>query len=142
MSKKLWSVDLDSGILTRHYEGDVDDLTCDLTVLFEEFCTMEPVQQRVIVNGLKQRLADTTARTKDAKLSESEKREVQDALWQRMSVEREYLMPSEGGQRGPSVSLKTLVPALIQAGLDEAAIAAATGKTVEQIKKFLETGEE
>ena len=143
MAKKVWDVDAKTGTLIRLYDdATVADLTLNVTDLFADYLKMEEVQQLTIINGIKQKIADTIAVKTEAALTESEKREKQDTLWKRMINDREFNLPGGGGTRGPSVSLKTLVPALIQAGLDESAIATATGKSVEVIVRFLETGEE
>ena len=89
---------------------------------------------------MKQKLADILAVPKTEALSEVEKRNRLQERWTDISKNRNWNV--KGVTRGPSVSLKLLVPALVQAGLDEAAIATATGRSVEVIVKFIETGEE
>lgn len=139
-----WSYDEKKGVLTRSYEGGVMDLTCKLEDLFPGFPEdFDEAQQGTIFNGVKQKLDDSIARPKELKLSEVEKRTEQEALWLRLTVDRKWNMEGAGvKQRGPSVSLKTLVPALQAAGLNAQAIALATGKSLDVIQKFIETGVE
>lgn len=138
MAKQVWTVD--KNVVTRTFNDGVSSVEMDLTELFPEWDAFDECQQACIANGAKQKLADILAVPKDQALTEQEKHDRVKERWTDISVNRNWNV--KGTTRGPSVSLKTLVPALVQAGLDEAAIATATGKTVEQIEKFLETGEE
>lgn len=140
MAKQVWSYE--SGVITRDFEDGLDSLTFDV----KDFCVniiwgdLDEVEEMAIVNGLKQKLADILAVPKTEALSEVEKRNRLQERWTDISNNRNWNV--KGVTRGPSVSLKLLVPALVQAGLDEAAIATATGRSVEVIVKFIETGEE
>jgi hypothetical protein len=125
------------------WEEAAEDLTMNLDDLFTGFKALDEVQQAVVINGLKQKLDDAVARSKDQALTEKEKREVQEALWERIAKDRKWNMEAKAtGPRGPSVSLATIVPTLAEAGFSADVIAKMTGKTVEVIQKFIETGEE
>jgi hypothetical protein len=142
MAKAMkWTVD--GSVLTlEHVDSPVAlTQTFDVVEIFPEWDTLTDVQQKVVLNGLKQKLADSVAVSKDAKLTPKERSEAIAELWGRL-LEGEWNRKAEAGTRGPSVSLKTLVPALVMAGLTPEAIAAATGKSLEAITKFIETGEE
>ncbi len=136
---KNWKIEEDT--LTRAYEGDVTPLVVKPSLLFEDFEEMESVQKACVINGLKQKLDDSIARSKDMKLTEVEKREVQEALWLRISTEREWNMAKTTGPRGPAVSYKLIVPNLQAAGLNAEAIAKTLSTTVERITPFLDVPE-
>ena len=138
MAKQVWKVE--TTIVTRSFDG-LADLSMDLADLFPDIATYTECQTAAIANGVKQKLADILAVPKDQALTEQEKRTRVSERWSDI-CDGNWNVKAGVGSRGPSVSLKLLVPALIQAGLDEAAIATATGKTLEVIVKFLETGEE
>ncbi len=140
---KNWSVNKENrSEMTRKYSDETKDLLIDLIVLFPGIDEYDDAQYGAVMNGVKQKLDDSIARSKDCKLTEAEKREVQEALWNRLSVDRKWNMPKGESKRGPSVSLKNLIPALNAAGLDAAAMAKIINKPVEVIEKFLETGKE
>lgn len=139
MAKKCWNTEnVEKGILIRQYDGDVKDLTINIAELFVDLFDRDEAEFGCIVNGVKQKLADTIARSKDEKLTEQEKRDAQEALWTRMSVERKWNMPKQGGGvRGPAVSYKVIVPALEGSGLDITAIAATLSTTEERVAPFM-----
>lgn len=147
---KNWTYDKETGTLTRSYTTKVDDkvvptaepLNMDMAILFEDWDAYDNVQQQVIINGLKQKLDDAIARSKDQKLTDKEKRDVQGTLASRIFEDREWNMPSQAGTRGPSVSLAKVVPAMAEAGMDTKAIAQALGKTEEVVKQYIGEVEE
>jgi hypothetical protein len=152
---KNWEIKDGSSLLIRSYtekqikEGKevqvkvCADLVMDLTDLFPEFLSFDEVQRNCVINGLKQKLDDAIARSKDQSLTEAEKREVQEALWLRISAERKWNAEGkETGSRGPSVSLALIVPPLLKAGYTAESLAKLTGKKLEVVQKFIETGEE
>ncbi len=132
-----WTVN--GSVMTRSYKDETLDLTIDLEELFPgiEDGDYDEAQTGAIVNGVKQKLDDSIARSKDMKLSEAEKREVQEALWLRLSKERKWNAPKTTGARGPAVSYKVVIPALEASGLDIETIAATLGTTIERVKPFL-----
>jgi hypothetical protein len=137
---KLWTTK--DGVMTRMYKDDVDDLTIDLHDLFPDFDAYDAAQQGCILNGEKQKLSDTIARSKDMTLTEAEKRAEQEALWTRNSVDRLWNMEKTTGVRGPSVSYKTIVPALEASGLSVDVIAATLSTTVERVQPFMTVTED
>ena len=140
---KLWNEEkVGSGTLVRCYSDDVKDLVIDINDLFEDFYMLEVVQRATIINGLKQKIADSIARSKDAKLTEAEKRDVQETLWLRISVDKEWNMPKATGARGPAVSYKVIIPALEASGLDAEVIAATLSTTLERVQPFMTPEEE
>jgi len=137
---KNWTI---SGeVMVRVYTDATPDLEIILSELFPDIEEMEDVQVSTIVNGVKQKLDDCIARSKDMKLTEAEKRDVQSTLWTRISEEREWNMPKATGARGPAVSYKVVIPALEASGLDAATIAATLGTTLERVLPFMKKEEE
>jgi len=154
---KNWEYNKESMTLIRNYtEKVIDEVTKEkvdvevcaslgmrLLDLFGNWESLDEVQQAVVINGLKQKLDDATARSKDEKLTEEEKREVQKTLWLRISEERKWNTEGkEKAERGPSVPLKTVVPALQEAGFGVEVIAKMLNKSLEVVQRFVETGEE
>lgn len=135
---KNWTIEAMD--MTRTYKDEVPMLVINLELLFPEIEDMDEAQQGTISNGVKQKLDDSIARSKEEKLTEVEKREVQSALWDRLKDDRKWNMEKTGGVRGPSVSLKTLIPALNAAGMTAEQMAAIVSKPLEVIEKFLKTG--
>lgn len=142
---KNWNINEETGLMTRLYTDDVEELTVDLTLLFPDNgdgILVEDVQRACVINGMKQKLDDSIARSKDMKLTEAEKRVVQAELWNRISVEREWNMPKATGARGPAVSYKVIIPALEESGLDAEAIALTLNTTLERVIPFMKPSEE
>jgi len=124
------------GILTRSYKEETSSLVMELIELYPEFMDFDDAQEMAIVNGIKQKLDDAIARSKDMTLSEEEKREIQETIWLRMSIERKY--NTEGKkEKGKQVPLNKAVLALREAGLSAEAIAQTFGKTVEDIQAII-----
>ena len=75
----------DEGSLTCNHldvdEGKALTSTFDLTELFSDFSKLTEVQKLTIVYGIKQKLADTTARGKDEKLTPAERDEAMTKLY-------------------------------------------------------------
>lgn len=139
---KNWSIKKD-GVMTRVYKDDIIALTIKPAILFLEFNDMDKAQQGTIINGIKQKLDDSIARSKDMKLTEVEKREVQEALWERLSVERKWSIPKAAtGPRGPSVNLSVIIPALQAAGFDNKKIAKTIEKPLSVVEAFITKQEE
>jgi len=59
-------------------------VTFDIGEIYPNFMDMSDVQQRVIANGLKQKLADHLARTKDMVLTPIEMKTELEVLWERL----------------------------------------------------------
>jgi len=140
---KVMKWTLDGSYLTLEHVDSPEKLTqtFDAAEIFPQWTELTDVQQKVIVNGLKQKLADSVAVSKDAKMNASERHDSIAELWERL-LDGEWNRKGETGARGPSVSLKLLVPSLVAAGFDAQAIASMTGKNKEVIEKFLATGQE
>ena len=153
---KNWAYNEKDLTLTRNYytkdeNGDsveaCQGLVIDLDQLFPTFGEFDEVQQNVVINGMKQKLDDAIARSKNMALSEPEKREVQEALATRILLERKWNMEGKaGGPRGPSVGLKVSVQPLYDMftekfGLSEEEaiqkIADTFKKSPEQIQEFI-----
>jgi len=139
---KNWTYIEEEGILLRNYKDDVESLEIDMDRLFPGWLEFEKVQKQVVINGMKQKLDDAIARSKDQALTEKEKAEVQYTLAERILHEREYNMPSQAGTRGPSVSLAIVVPAFAKKGMSAEAIAETLGKPLEVIQKYISESEE
>jgi hypothetical protein len=107
---KIWSYDSEKGVLTRLYKEDVIPLAIELTDLFENFLELEKVQRLVIVNGIKQKIADVVAGMRDS--TEEERREAQETIANRIIYDREFNLPKKGragGKKGESVEVKALL---------------------------------
>lgn len=156
---KNWTYNEETRTLTRSYtEKQIDpntgketqaeaapSLEMDMELLFPnmDWENADEVEINGMVNGIKQKMDDATARSKDEKLTEVEKRDVQSELLDRLQNARKWNMEGKaGGSRGPSVSLKIAVPPLVEAGFTADGIAKMFGKSLEVIQKFIETGEE
>ena len=153
---KNWVVNEEMTILTRNYSEKfltkdlkeewretASPLVCELDalVISVDFQTLDEVEKLCFINGLKQKLDDVTARSKEQALTDPEKREIQEALWTRLCEDRKW--NAEGKARGPrseSVGLKLVVPEFLRLGLSVLKIAGLLGKPVEVIQKFIETG--
>ena len=122
----------DKGILVRAYKDETKSLMMDLTELYPEFVDFDEPQELYIVNGVKQKLDDAIARSKDVKLSEKEKREIQEAIWIRATVDRKY--NAEGKERGQMVGLAVAVRILRKTGMTDEEIAKETKKSLESIQ--------
>jgi hypothetical protein len=108
---KIWSYVEKTGVLTRNYKNAISPLVIDLKDLFNNFLELERVQQFVINNGIKQKLADVVAGMKNS--TEEEKREAQEKLADRILVEREFNMVKKArGKRGESVEVKALLDSI------------------------------
>lgn len=153
---KNWEYDKVTKVLTRTYSEKflnkelkeewretAQPLICEMDALYIscDFHSFDEVEELMAVNGLKQKLDDTTARSKEMTLTDQEKREIQEALWTRLCEDRKW--NAEGKARGPrseSVGLKVVVPEFLRLGLSVLKIAGLLGKPVEVIQKFIETG--
>jgi hypothetical protein len=156
---KNWTYDNSAKVLTRTYTTKVvnketgkeevltlaDPLMVEMNALYisVSFDDFDEVEELTAVNGIKQKLDDAIARSKDMTLAGAEQREVQEELYNRMAVDRKWnLEGKERGLKGPSVSLAVAVPPLLAAGFTVESIAKMFGKTVEVIEKVLKTGKE
>jgi hypothetical protein len=156
---KNWTYNEETRTLTRTYTEKVVDKETGKETQVEAAPALEmalddlfpnmnweradEVEFGLAINGTKQKMDDAVARSKDEKLMEAEKRDVQSVLLERLQVERKWNMEGKaGGSRGPSVSLKIAVPPLVEAGFTADGIAKMFGKSLEIIQKFIETGEE
>jgi len=71
-----WKYSEEGSLTCNHLdveEGQTLTSTFDLTKVFSDFNKMTEVQKLVIVYGIKQKLADTTARPADEKLTAAER---------------------------------------------------------------------
>ena len=150
---KNWEVKED-GSMTRRYlvkkiDGDKEvwveaekPLTFFLYDLFPTYMEMEPVQQSCICNGMKQKLDDAVARSRDMALTEKEKQQEQASLLEQIISRREWNSASKKAEKAPSVGLKLVVPVLLKLGLSVEQISQQLGKSQEAVQRFVETGEE
>lgn len=152
---KNWDFKEETGTLVRNYNlkeimeesGKVeiilmDKLEFSLIALFEDFLTLDEVQKSCIINGIKQKMDDSVARSKEEKLTLEEMKEIHEKLWERITIERKWNMEKEGGKRAGSVSLKLVLPILLKAGMSIEDIAKECKKNVEEIIKMKEEMEE
>ena len=100
MAKKTMTWTINGNILTVKHLDDNDRLdTFDMVELFDNFNKLEEVQQLTIVNGVKQKLADSCARSKDEKLTPAERTEQMAKIWKRMVVDRKWTTKREVTQK-------------------------------------------
>jgi hypothetical protein len=142
---KNWTINEETGEMVRTYaDKKVEDLTIKMPEIYPMWAEFDEVQKCNAINGTKQKMDDYIARTKEEKLTEAEKRTEQSALWERLTVERKWNATAKGGTRGPSVSLKALIPAInefIQMGYSIEKIAGLIGKPVDLVKRYVEDDE-
>jgi hypothetical protein len=79
MSQAKWEYN-DKGILSVDMPGYGKE-EYELTKIFTGFEEMTTIQKLIVVNGTKQKLADTTARNKDAALTPTERINVMNDRW-------------------------------------------------------------
>jgi hypothetical protein len=79
MSQAKWEYN-DKGILSVDMPGYGKE-EYKLTKIFTGFEEMTTIQKLIVVNGTKQKLADTTARNKDAALTPTERINVMNDRW-------------------------------------------------------------
>lgn len=116
-------------------------LELDALVISVDFQSLDEVEKLCFINGLKQKMDDTTARSKDMTLTDPEKREIQEAMWLRLVEDRKWNAESKTkGPRSESVGLKLVVPEFLKLGWSAEKIAGVMQKKVEVVKKFIATG--
>ena len=81
-SKLSWS--LDGSKMTVEVLEIKKKLTFDLAEIFPDFVKLKDVQQKMIANGAKQKLADSLARSADVTLTAQEMVTELQALWARL----------------------------------------------------------
>lgn len=83
MAKQMtW--ELTKGILeVNHTDGQFKQ-SFDLTDMFPDFLDYNTVQANIIGYGLKQKLADSCAKSADEKLTAEERRDTMTAVWDRL----------------------------------------------------------
>lgn len=154
---KNWVISESMDTLVRNYSEKVIEngkevwketaaplvMDLDALVISVRFSTLDEVEKMCFINGLKQKLDDTTARSKDMTLSDTEKREIQSEMWIRLTEERKWNAESKTkGPRSESTPLKVVVPEFLKLGLSPEKIAGLLGKKLEVIQKFIASGME
>jgi hypothetical protein len=97
MAKSNLSWSLVDSKLTVEVLALEQKITFDLVELFPTFMDFEPIQQKVIANGVKQKLADHVARTTDVKLTPAEMVTELKAMWVRLTVDKMWNSGKGGG---------------------------------------------
>lgn len=102
MAKKTmkWALDESKGILTCEHIGNEKVLSTQsfiMTELFYEWADMDSVQKQVAAYGLKQKMADACATTKDMEQTVNERIVTIDSMWARLSLDRNFVV--KGGER-------------------------------------------
>ncbi|MHA1481875.1 MAG: hypothetical protein ACTSQA_00370 [Candidatus Heimdallarchaeaceae archaeon] len=112
---KLWSSDITTGIMTRNYKNTtVETLNIDAALLFPNWLTMNDCQKQCVFNGLKQKIDDAIARTRQEKLTDKEAREVQETVANRILAPPDGEEPKwnsgvKGGRKTTSVGRNLLL---------------------------------
>lgn len=88
-----WTLNETMDVLTCSFDDILEhtpDLVCNLREFFKsvKWERLEDVEKLALVNGIKQKLADKTAASKDLAMSAKEKRAVMAATWERLCNER------------------------------------------------------
>jgi hypothetical protein len=141
---KNWTINEETGVMERAYGDGQPALTVSMDTIYPMWTEFNEVQKCNAINGLKQKMDDFITRSKDEKLNEKEKREQHLLLWERLTVEQKWNATTKGGTRGPSVSLKALIPAInefIQMGYSIEKIAGLIDKPVDLVKRYVEDDE-
>lgn len=102
MAKKTmrWSLDEAKAALTCEHianEKVISTQVFNMPELFYEWADMDSVQKQVAAYGLKQKMADACAVTKDMEQTVNERIVTIDSMWARLSVDRNFVV--KGGER-------------------------------------------
>lgn len=127
----------DEGILTVVLpDGGTDKY--DLTLLIGSWSALDEIQRFYIAYGVKQKLSDKCAATKDQTFTEVEKIARMKELYN-FTVKERKLPKSEkdGGVKGPKAALGTVVKNGLEMGLTVDQIAMLTGKSAEVIARVI-----
>ena len=97
MARKDWT--LTDGTLTCFIGTGLGEVSgdYDLTELFEDFTDLTSLQQAAIAYGVKQKLADCTARSKDMTLSPQEQVDTMTARYRTLIETQEWNEKGGGG---------------------------------------------
>lgn len=133
---KQWAM-VAEGTLRRTY-ADKTSRDFSVTKLFPDFLKYDEAQRGTIINGIKQKLEDKCAKSKDEKLSEAEKRVVHDTTWRLLSVDRKWNV-KERAEKAPAVTLTVLERAIlpmIDKGFDVEQISMLLTIPLERVKEI------
>jgi len=97
MAKSNLSWSLVDSKLTVEVLALEQKITFGLVELFPTFMDFEPIQQKVIANGAKQKLGDHVARTAEVKLTPAEMVTELKAMWKRLTVDKQWNSGKGGG---------------------------------------------
>jgi hypothetical protein len=129
MAKNMtWTVKLDSSRLQVKHSENGREQAFYLNKIFPTWEQMTEVQKRIVTNGVKQRLADKLAKSKDEKLTVAERVASVQATWD-LLLSGQYTA-TERATRGPSVTLSKLEEGVLPLFQEE-------GWAAEKISKFL-----
>ena len=88
----------EGNLICEHLDNDGEQQPFDLNKVFSDIEDFNEVQITIIVYGLKQKLADATARSKDMKLTAYERKAVMEETYNRI-VDGKWLADREVGDR-------------------------------------------
>lgn len=136
-----WKLDKAEGVLEASYKGLATGSEFRIKSLFPMWSTFDKVQKLCVANGLKQKLVDKTARSKDqgGPMTATERKQTVEAMWEQLTVEKLWTKAAEGsGARGPMASLIPLVKNAVGMGMTAEEIVQLTSKPLEQIQTIME----
>lgn len=115
--------------MTLEAEG-LDTLTFDINEFWKssKFERLEDVEKLAVWNGLKQKMADKTAVSKELQLSTKEKFDIVSETWKRLCDERRWNKPAEN-RKGVTTRIDA---ALAKASKDELAMMVKLGLTTQE----------
>lgn len=119
----------------------------ELTEIFPNFAQFDEIQRWVIINGVKQKLADSAALSKDTDPTPGEKLEAIQGMWNQITVENQWHKAAAGGGGGPAwvSEKKALLLAYAQGEADPVDVKVAikfrlvTQAELDKAKKLYET---
>lgn len=85
--KATWTVEKSN--LTCTF-SDNTTASYDLAKIFPDFLKLDEIQQLTVGYGIKQKLSDKTAASKDAKLTNAERKAAMDETWKQLTVDKKW----------------------------------------------------
>jgi len=132
-----WTLSEDMSVLTCAFDDVLEhtpDLVCNLREFFKsvKWERLEDVEKLALVNGIKQKLADKTAASKDLAMSAKEKRAVMAATWERLCNKRLWNAPAQARGKIQSKDTKAINNALATADVKDLAVMVKLGLTTQE----------
>jgi len=132
-----WTLDLVAGLLTCSFDDPIEhtpEIVFNLRDFFKsvKWERLEDVEKAALANGIKQKLADKTAASKDLAMSAKEKRAVMAATWERLCNKRLWNAPAQARGKIQSKDTKAINNALATADVKDLAVMVKLGLTTQE----------